>query len=264
MNEMLPKVGVGILVLSQGKVLLGKRQNAHGEGTWAPPGGHLEFGETISACTLRELFEETGLKAESIIEGPWREIFFKEEGKHYLNIFTIVPHFSGDLEIKEANKTEEWQWFPFSELPTPLFAPLKKIILENSLENFFQEHLLKKPLISYLCAPYNHSDPVVRKNRYDLITETAAKLIEEGTFVFSPITHNVPIRDVGNMTCWDDWCHYDLTMLSLCKQLIVLKIPGWEESKGVQAELAFAMEKDIPIIEMTPIPAPLKKTSAML
>lgn len=41
-----PKVGVGVLIVDGNKILLGKRKNAHGDGCWAPPGGHLEFGES--------------------------------------------------------------------------------------------------------------------------------------------------------------------------------------------------------------------------
>ncbi len=46
MENKRPKVGLGVLIFKDGKVLLGKRKGAHGEGTWCPPGGHLEFGET--------------------------------------------------------------------------------------------------------------------------------------------------------------------------------------------------------------------------
>jgi len=42
-----PYIGVGVCVVKDGKVLLGKRQNAHGDGCWCFPGGHLEFKESI-------------------------------------------------------------------------------------------------------------------------------------------------------------------------------------------------------------------------
>ncbi|MCX5774664.1 MAG: NUDIX domain-containing protein [Fusobacteria bacterium] len=42
-----PKVGVGILIIKEDKVLFGKRENAYGDGAWSFPGGHLEFNESF-------------------------------------------------------------------------------------------------------------------------------------------------------------------------------------------------------------------------
>ena len=56
-----PKVGVGVLIVSGSSVLLGKRRGSAGAGTWATPGGHLEFGESWAQCAVREVQEETGL-----------------------------------------------------------------------------------------------------------------------------------------------------------------------------------------------------------
>ncbi|RLC15632.1 MAG: DNA mismatch repair protein MutT, partial [Deltaproteobacteria bacterium] len=56
---MRPLIGVAAIVIKDKKVLLGKRKNAHGAGTWAFPGGHLEYKESIEECAKREVFEET-------------------------------------------------------------------------------------------------------------------------------------------------------------------------------------------------------------
>jgi len=56
-----PAVGVAVIVMKNGKLLLGKRLNSQGSGTWAFPGGHLELKESIENCAKREVFEETGL-----------------------------------------------------------------------------------------------------------------------------------------------------------------------------------------------------------
>ncbi len=52
-----PQVGVGVLILRDGKVLLGRRKGSHGAGCWSAPGGHLEFGEAVEDCALREALE---------------------------------------------------------------------------------------------------------------------------------------------------------------------------------------------------------------
>jgi 8-oxo-dGTP diphosphatase len=69
-QENRPYIGVAVIVVREGRVLLGKRKNAHGAGTWQFPGGHLEYGESIESCARRELFEETGLTIVSHAPGP--------------------------------------------------------------------------------------------------------------------------------------------------------------------------------------------------
>ncbi|WP_194848526.1 nucleotide triphosphate diphosphatase NUDT15 [Candidatus Neptunochlamydia vexilliferae] len=123
-----PKIGVGALVLNEGKILLGKRIHAHGVGTWCPPGGHLEFGETPADCAARELEEETGLIAEEIFPGPWTNDIFETEGKHYVSLFMLVNKFQGVLELKEPDKCESWEWFSWDALPSPLFLSLENLV----------------------------------------------------------------------------------------------------------------------------------------
>jgi len=55
-------VGIGVFVVRDGKILLGKRKNAHGEGTRCLFGRHLEYGESWEDCVRREIAEEIGVK----------------------------------------------------------------------------------------------------------------------------------------------------------------------------------------------------------
>jgi len=48
MAEPVPKVGVGVMVVKGSHVLIGKRRSSIGDGTFALPGGHLDFGTSIS------------------------------------------------------------------------------------------------------------------------------------------------------------------------------------------------------------------------
>ena len=49
------------MIFREGKVLIGKRKSKLGKGEWGFPGGHLEHGETLIGCAIRETKEETGL-----------------------------------------------------------------------------------------------------------------------------------------------------------------------------------------------------------
>jgi 8-oxo-dGTP diphosphatase len=129
MNSLfIPKVGIAVLVKSDSKVLLGQRKGAHGASTWAPPGGHLEFGESVEECARRELLEETALKIISHTLGPWVENIMENGKKHYITLFVTVVQFEGDLQLLEPDKCEGWQWFSWNELPRPLFAPFDSFI----------------------------------------------------------------------------------------------------------------------------------------
>src|SRR5687767_11297013 len=56
-----PWVGVGVVVVRDGKVLLIQRGREPGRGLWAVPGGMVDLGETCQEAARREAQEETGL-----------------------------------------------------------------------------------------------------------------------------------------------------------------------------------------------------------
>jgi len=66
-----PYVGVGAVIVQDGKVLLVKRRHEPMAGQWSLPGGAVEVGETLEACLVREMREETGLE---IAVGPVIEV----------------------------------------------------------------------------------------------------------------------------------------------------------------------------------------------
>lgn len=127
-----PRIGVGIIVIKEGKILLGKRKGAHGSGCYSAPGGHLEFKETVETCAKRELYEETGLIPLSIQLGPWTEDIMDQ--KHYISLFTIVTEFEGELQLLEPDKCDGWGWYSWDELPMPIFSPLTSLIKSFGLE----------------------------------------------------------------------------------------------------------------------------------
>ena len=67
-----PIVGVGAVIVQDGKVVLVKRRFEPLAGQWSLPGGRLELGETLEAGLAREMLEETGLEVEV---GPVVDVF---------------------------------------------------------------------------------------------------------------------------------------------------------------------------------------------
>jgi 8-oxo-dGTP diphosphatase len=127
LSEPYPRVGVGVLVVRDGRVLLGERRGSHGAGTWAPPGGHLEYRESPSECARRELGEETGLTGGTLGPGPYTTDVFELEGLYYVTLFVVASDVSGEPTVREPTKCARWDWFSWSELPAPLFAPVQSL-----------------------------------------------------------------------------------------------------------------------------------------
>jgi len=126
-----PLIGVAVIVIKNGKVLLGKRKNSHGDGTWAFPGGHLKLNESIEECAMREISEETGIRIKNLKYGPYTNDIFKREGKHYVTLFVLADYDSGAPTVKEPHKCEEWQWHRWPPEVQPHFLPITNLLKQN-------------------------------------------------------------------------------------------------------------------------------------
>lgn len=120
------QVGVGVIIIQNAKVLLGKRLSKHGEATWGFPGGHLEYGETVEECAKREVLEETGITLRKLEQGPFTNDIFDE--KHYITLFVITHIDKAKPKVLEKDKCSEWEWFEWHELPDPLFLPIQNLV----------------------------------------------------------------------------------------------------------------------------------------
>ncbi len=139
-NEM-PKVGIAVIITRNEMVLLGKRKVAHGNGSWAFPGGHLEFGESIEKCATREVLEEAGIKIINPRIVALTNDIHKETRKHYITIFVAADIASGSPMNMEPHKLERWEWFSWDALPEPLFLSiinLRKTGFSPTNPNTFQ------------------------------------------------------------------------------------------------------------------------------
>ena len=137
MENQRPKVGIGILIFKDGKILLGKRKGSNGEGEFAFPGGHLEYMESFKDCAERELAEECGVKVKNIRFQLLANVVAYAP-KHYVHIGLIADWESGEPKLLEPAKCELWAWYNIDELPTPMFEACKQSInAYNENKNYF-------------------------------------------------------------------------------------------------------------------------------
>ncbi len=100
----------------------------------------------------------------------------------------------------------------------------------------------------YLASPYSHESHAIMERRFNDVCGVAANLMRSGVLVFSPIAHTHPIAVHGELPRgWEFWEKYDVVMIRNAEKVFVLKMRGWETSKGVQAEIKIAQELGIPV-----------------
>ena len=109
-------VGVGAVILRDGKILLLLRKKAPEAGCWTIPGGKVEFGETVEEAILREVKEELGAEGRIIAPLGVTNHILKEEKTHF-----VAPRFLVEIVDEPKNMEplshEEMKWFPIEQLP---------------------------------------------------------------------------------------------------------------------------------------------------
>lgn len=136
-TEEKPRVGVGVMILKDGKVLLGKRHGSHGEGEYSFPGGHLDYMESFEECARRETREECGIAIKNIRFLNLANVR-SYAPKHYVNIELLADWESGEPRNIEGEKIGDWQWYDMDNLPDPIFEFSHQAILTHRTgRNYF-------------------------------------------------------------------------------------------------------------------------------
>jgi len=92
----------------------------------------------------------------------------------------------------------------------------------------------------YVASPYSHPAPAVREDRYRAVQEYTAILLRARSWCYSPIVHCHHLAQTFQLPFTADyWQEYNEHMLERSDALHVLKLPGWEDSRGVQAEIRY-------------------------
>lgn len=106
----------------------------------------------------------------------------------------------------------------------------------------------------YLASPYTSHDPAIEHERFLQTEAFVAQHLEQSFHMYSPIVHCHELaRKYSLPRDADFWRRYNFSILSCASSLWVLELPGWEFSRGISAETAFARECSIPIHNITPV-----------
>ncbi|NPV04100.1 MAG: NUDIX hydrolase [Syntrophaceae bacterium] len=127
----LPRVGVGAVVIHEGRILLVQRASPPGKGFWAIPGGLVELGETVREAAERELLEETGISVRA------RDAFYvfdfidrDTEGGiryHYVIVDFLADYLGG--EPRAADDVSDARWVSPAEAAALNLSPTTRKLL---------------------------------------------------------------------------------------------------------------------------------------
>lgn len=125
---LVPRVGCGAAILdAEGRLLLVKRRRNPEADHWGLPGGKLDFGETVTACIAREIFEELGIE---ITVGDLLCVVDQiAADSHWVAPTHRAAIASGTPAIQEPDALADWGWFPLDALPQPLTLATKVALI---------------------------------------------------------------------------------------------------------------------------------------
>ncbi len=122
---------MGVIVWKGELVLLGERIEEHTENCWQFPGGHLESGESVIECAMREVREETGLRLSEATQACYTNELFHAGDRQYITLYVSGRWQGGEPEPLEPGKCARWQWFHYRDLPQPLFQPIRHLLQQE-------------------------------------------------------------------------------------------------------------------------------------
>ena len=140
-----PGAGCGVILEKDGKILLGRRHPDpdkadsafRSAGEWSLPGGKLDWGETLEACAIREVKEETGID----IKNP--EVISvhncMNEHAHFVTVGLLAREWIGEAQVMEPDEMTEWGWFNLNNLPSPRYFPSDYVIENFKAGKFYMK-----------------------------------------------------------------------------------------------------------------------------
>ena len=119
MKQRAPALTVDGILFQDESVLLVQRKHAPFQGSWALPGGFVEYGETTEDAVVREVLEETGVKTNirsliGVYSGPHRD-----PRGHTVTVAYLIDRMSGELHA--GDDASSVKFFKMNELPALAF-----------------------------------------------------------------------------------------------------------------------------------------------
>jgi len=125
---------VFVLIVQEGKVLLGKRANTgYWDGTWGLPGGHGEDRETLRQGAAREAKEELGIDIDPadlqlvLVQHRWCADP-GNDGHARVGFYFVPQRFRGMIRNVEPGKCDGLEYFVLDALPDAVVPHVREAL----------------------------------------------------------------------------------------------------------------------------------------
>lgn len=111
----------------------------------------------------------------------------------------------------------------------------------------------------YVAAPYSSPLVGVQEQRLDRTIEFVLHLTRQGVTAFSPVVYFYPVARALNLP--EDattWHNHNMQFLRRADAVFVLRLTGWDQSKGVQVEMKLAKALGVQIAHFAPDFSPVQ------
>jgi ADP-ribose pyrophosphatase YjhB (NUDIX family) len=115
-----PRVGCGVAMVVDGKILLMRRLNAPEAGHWGIAGGKIDLFETARAAAEREIAEELGVQVSADTLLCFVDQIDRAASVHWVSPVYLAERFVGEPRILEPHKHADLGWFDLADPPLPL------------------------------------------------------------------------------------------------------------------------------------------------
>lgn len=133
------RVGVGVMIVRDGRVLMGRRMSGQRPGWWGWIGGKLEFGETLQDCARREAHEEAGVEVTNLRLLCISSIIVEDQ--HWIDVEFLADIAAGEPYAAAPDELIDWAWYMLDQLPSPIFEPAQYAIASYRTGNLVIERM---------------------------------------------------------------------------------------------------------------------------
>jgi hypothetical protein len=106
----------------------------------------------------------------------------------------------------------------------------------------------------YVASPYSHRDPAIREHRFQMVEKYIVSELRQKMVAFSPIVyaHKMAV-EFGLPTDAEYWKGFNNSIMRRCDSIVILRLKGWDRSKGVEYERQLAEELHMPVNYANPV-----------